>query len=176
VAGEKYPQGMGSATNDLAPGFMVTASIRLSRLLGEGGMGSIWVADHLGLHMQVVVKFISTEYCHHPEIVARFEREAAIAAQAKSPHVVQVLDHGKTTNDQLYIAMELLEGEDLGARLARDITVEPELFADWLSQAAKGLSRAHAKGIVHRDIKPENIFLCDVDGEIVVKLLDFGIA
>ena len=157
-------------------GAHVTPNIRLVRLLGHGGMGSVWVADHLGLRTQVVVKFVSSELADDADVRDRFEREAALAAQAKSPHVVQVLDHGATGFGVPYIAMELLEGEDLGKRIARDRTVPPALLADWLTQACKGLGRAHAKGIVHRDIKPENIFLSETDGEVVVKVLDFGIA
>jgi serine/threonine-protein kinase len=160
----------------LQVGAHVTANIRLVRLLGQGGMGSIWLADHLGLHTQVVVKFVSAELADKPDIRERFEREAAFAAQAKSPHVVQVLDYGITAFGIPYIAMELLEGEDLGKRIARDGIIAPEVFAGWLTQACKGLGRAHAKGIVHRDIKPDNIFLCEIDGETVVKVLDFGIA
>jgi serine/threonine-protein kinase len=160
----------------LKPGFHVTPNIRLVRLLGQGGMGTVWVADHLGLRTQVVVKFVAGAHAETPEVRERFEREAALAAQAKSPHVVQVLDHGTTPSGVPYIAMELLEGEDLGQRIAREGPIPPNLFADWLTQACKGLGRAHSKGIIHRDIKPENIFLCDVDGEIVVKVLDFGIA
>lgn len=139
-------------------------------------MGSIWLADHLTLHTQVVVKFIAAEHALNVDARLRFEREAALAAQAKSPHVVQIFDHGVAQQGLPYIAMELLEGEDLARRIDRDRVIDPDLFADWLKQACRGLARAHGKGIVHRDIKPENIFLCDSDGEVLVKLLDFGIA
>jgi len=167
--------GFASTSDGLAVGTMVTPSIRLVRELGRGGMGSVWVAEHLRLHTQVVVKFIVQEHMQSPEVIARFEREASLAAQAKSPHVVQVFDHGIAENGLPYIAMELLEGEDLGNRLDRGV-IAPHVFADWLSQACKGLARAHAKGIVHRDIKPENIFLTDNEGDVLVKILDFGIA
>lgn len=166
---------LASASDGLAAGTMVTPSIRLVRELGRGGMGSVWVAEHLRLHTQVVVKFIVQEHIRSPEVVARFEREAALAAQAKSPHVVQVFDHGIAENGLPYIAMELLEGEDLGSRLERGV-IAPNVLCDWLSQACKGLARAHSKGIVHRDIKPENIFLTDNEGDVLVKILDFGIA
>lgn len=160
----------------LAPGQLVSASIRLERLLGQGGMGSIWVADHLRLRSKVVVKFVSHEHANNPEAIARFEQEAAAAAAAKSPHVVQIHDYGTTDQGIPFIAMELLEGEDLDKRLERGPIPAP-VFAGWLTQACKGLARAHAQGIVHRDIKPENIFLCDMDGdEVFVKILDFGIA
>ncbi len=162
--------------HQLAPGDLVTPSIQLVKLLGQGGMGSVWVARHLGLHVDVVVKFMAAAFATNTEAMMRFQREAALAAQAKSPHVVQVFDHGLTSNGIPYIAMELLEGEDLGKRLEREGTIEPGVLATWLVQACRGLARAHAKGIVHRDIKPENVFLCDNDGEVLVKLLDFGIA
>jgi serine/threonine-protein kinase len=163
-------------TQELRPGTLVTPSIRLVRLLGQGGMGSVWIGEHLRLRTQVVVKFMAAEYALNQEAMQRFEREASLAAQAKSPHVVQVFDHGVSELGLPYIAMELLEGEDLGQRIARQGQIPPQQFADWLTQACKGLGRAHAKGIVHRDIKPENIFLCDNDGEVLVKVLDFGIA
>ena len=139
-------------------------------------MGSVWIAEHLTLHTQVVVKFMAAEYALSREALLRFEREATLAAQAKSPHVVQVFDHGVSQFGLPYIAMELLEGEDLARRIAKQGPVPPALFANWLSQACRGVSRAHGKNIVHRDIKPENIFLCDNDGEVLVKVLDFGIA
>ena len=161
---------------ELGPGTLVTPAIRLVRLLGRGGMGSVWIGEHLRLRTQVVVKFMAAEYALNQEAMQRFEREASLAAQAKSPHVVQVFDHGVSEQGLPYIAMELLEGEDLGQRIARQGLIPPQQFADWFAQACKGLGRAHAKGIVHRDIKPENIFLCDNDGEILVKVLDFGIA
>ncbi|HKQ70064.1 MAG TPA: serine/threonine-protein kinase, partial [Polyangiaceae bacterium] len=163
-------------SDSLAPGELITPSIRLARLLGRGGMGSVWIADHLRLRTQVVVKFIAAEFVENDEAMARFEREATLAAQAKSPHVVQVFDHGISNGGLPYIAMEYLEGEDLAKRIARRRAIPLALWANWMTQACRGLSRAHAKGIVHRDIKPENIFLCDNEGEVLVKVLDFGIA
>ena len=163
-------------TAEFEPGALVTPSIRLERQLGRGGMGSVWIAEHLQLKTQVVVKFMTAERRGSEEALQRFRREAELSAQAKSPHVVQVFDHGVSQLGVPYIAMEFLEGEDLGKRIAREGPVEPKLFSGWLSQACRGLARAHAKGIVHRDIKPENIFLCDNDGEVLVKVLDFGVA
>ena len=161
----------------LQPGVPVTPAIRLVRCLGEGGMGSVWLADHLALHTQVVVKFISAALGASPEAVERFSREAAAAAQVKSPHVVQMLDHGITPGGLPFIVMELLEGRDLAKYLAQRGRLTLAETADIISQVAKALNRAHERGIVHRDIKPDNIFLCDVGGnELFVKILDFGIA
>ncbi|WP_437330676.1 serine/threonine-protein kinase [Sorangium sp. So ce381] len=160
----------------LHTGQMVTPSLRLVRILRRGGMGSIWVADRLPLKAQVAVKFMSPEYVDDPGYVERFRREAVAAAQITSPHVAQVLDHGLTAEGMPYIAMELLRGEDLRVRISRQGRLPLGEVARIVAQAAKALGQAHRLGIVHRDIKPDNLFLTQVDGEIFVKVLDFGIA
>ncbi|MBI2394006.1 MAG: protein kinase [Deltaproteobacteria bacterium] len=158
-------------------GEFVTPSLRLSRRLGAGGMGTVWVARHVGLQSDVVVKFITGEHARNAEVVARFNREAAAAAEVKSPHVVHMLDHGVANNGLPFIAMELLEGEDFAARLTRLGAIPPAEVAGVVVQVCKALSRAHERNIVHRDIKPENIFLCETgEEEAFVKVLDFGIA
>jgi eukaryotic-like serine/threonine-protein kinase len=155
---------------------MISPSVRLSRPLGAGGMGTVWLADHLALKTQVVVKFMSASLGADPLSRERFAREAVAAAQVKSPHVVQTFDHGLTTDGTPFIVMEWLEGEDLAHRI-RSGPVDLSALASILTQVCRALARAHAVGIVHRDIKPDNIFLCDVGGsEPFVKLLDFGIA
>ena len=161
---------------ELAPGQLITPSIRLDEVLGRGGMGSLWLASHLKLKVRVVVKFIASEFAGNPDVMARFEREAAATMAAKSAHVVQILDYGFTEQKVPFIAMEYLDGEDLASRIERERRIAPAEFAEILKQACKGLTRAHAQGIIHRDIKPENIFLTYVDGELTVKVLDFGIA
>jgi serine/threonine-protein kinase len=158
-------------------GMMVTPSVKLVRPLGAGGMGSVWVADHLALRTQVVVKFIANDLKNSKEATERFSREAAAAAQVKSPHVVQTFDHGFTADGVPYIVMELLEGRDLGAYLTAEGRCPPQFVVEIVAQLARALDRAHERGIVHRDIKPANIFLCDAgNNEVFVKLLDFGIA
>jgi serine/threonine-protein kinase len=139
-------------------------------------MGSVWVAEHMGLHTDVAVKFLSAELTSDETSVTRFAREAAAASQVKSPHVVQMFDHGVTDEGVPFIVMELLDGEDLTRRLQSGPMSLP-VVSRVVTQVAKALTRAHEKGIVHRDIKSENIFLCDVgENEVFVKLLDFGIA
>jgi len=151
--------------------------LHLIRQLGEGGMGKVWVARHKGLETDVVVKFLATEGADRADAEARFAREAAAAAAVKSPHVVQVFDHGTTVTGTRYIVMELLEGRDLATHLSNGGPMEPRDVAAVIAQVAKALSKAHQAGVIHRDIKPENIFLCDGDGgEMFVKVLDFGIA
>ena len=140
-------------------------------------MGSVWVAEHLGLHTQVVVKFISTELKDNADAIARFTREAAAASQVKSPHVVQTLDHGVRDDGVPFIVMEHLEGHDLSNEIELHGKLQKDAVIAVVTQLGKALVRAHERGIVHRDIKPSNVFLCDGGGgELFVKLLDFGIA
>ena len=149
---------------------------RLLRKLGQGGMGSVWHAQHLTLQSPVAVKLISEEIANNPEALARFQREAQAAASLRSPHVVQILDHGVDAGVP-YIVMELLEGESLANRLARARSLSFPETVRIMTDVARAMARAHAAKIVHRDLKPDNIFLVrnDEEGE-VAKVLDFGIA
>jgi serine/threonine-protein kinase len=159
----------------LAANVVIAERFRLNRQLGRGGMGSVWHATHLGLDIPCAVKFIEGEYAALPEAQARFEREAKAAAQLRSPHVVQILDHGVFQGTP-YIAMELLDGEDLGKRLARVGRLAPQEICSIVTQVCRALTKAHGAGIVHRDLKPDNIFLVKDDDREIAKVLDFGIA
>lgn len=143
--------------------------------LGEGGMGSVWRAQHLALGTPLAVKLIDPSLAESSEALARFEREAHSAAMLRSVHVVQVMDYGVDEGTP-FIAMELLEGETLAARLERVYRLSPPATAAVVTQVARALTRAHAAGIVHRDLKPANIFLVPEVDEDVTKVLDFGIA
>lgn len=159
------------------PGDLVGTNFKLLRPLGAGGMGAVWLARNLSLDADVAIKFIVGEFAQDEAIRSRFKREAAMAARVRSPHIVQVYDHGVTPEGAAYIVMELLEGEELAARLARDSVLPPGAVVSIIHQASKGLARAHQAGIVHRDIKPSNIFLVQSeDEEVFVKVVDFGIA
>ena len=162
---------------ELAAGVFVTPTLRLERALGAGGMGRVWIAEHTGLRTLVVVKFISEELAGNVEASQRFSREAGAASHVKGPHVVHMIDYGVAREGTPYIAMELLEGYDLGRRLEMTPVMPPREVATIVSHAAKALRRAHERGVVHRDIKPDNIFLSDGGGgEAFVKVLDFGVA
>jgi serine/threonine protein kinase len=140
-------------------------------------MGSVWVADHLGLQTQVVVKFMHAELAGDKASLMRFSREAAANASVKSPHVVQVLDHGIAPDQSPFIVMEFLEGCDLATHLERHGPMPLTDVGLVVSQTCKALARAHERGIMHRDIKPQNLFMTNAgDGELLVKVLDFGIA
>jgi eukaryotic-like serine/threonine-protein kinase len=159
----------------MTTGEVIAGKYRLSGMLAHGGMGSVWRARHLLLDVDVAVKLMAPTLATSADQRARFAREAKAAAQIKSPHVVQIHDYG-LDGDTPYIVMELLEGEDLGARLRREKRLTPAIAATILTQLGRGLRKAHDMGIVHRDIKPANIFFARGDDDEVVKLLDFGIA
>ncbi|AKT38456.1 serine/threonine-protein kinase [Chondromyces crocatus] len=138
-------------------------------------MGSVWVARHLTLGSPVAIKFMAPEFAAQPAFVARFEREARIAANLQTPHVVHVGDYG-IEGSTPYLVMELLQGEDLGERLQREQSLSVQNAARIFTHVAKALRRAHEAGLVHRDLKPSNIFLAFEEEYEIAKILDFGIA
>lgn len=159
----------------LAEGKIIAERFRLVRELGVGGMGSVWLAHHVGLDTPCAVKFINAEVVSMADMRLRFEREAKAAAALRSSHVVQILDYGVWENFP-YIAMEYLEGEDLAQRIKRKGRLSSKETVLIVSQVARALTKAHAAGLIHRDLKPENIFLVPEDDHEVAKVLDFGIA
>jgi hypothetical protein len=161
--------------SEIAPGRVLAGRYRLEHLLGEGGMGQVWVARHTNLSRMVAVKLMTPEAHASPLMRARFEREARACGQLRSPHVVQVFDYG-VEDDIPYLVMELLEGEDLSSlRETKKLWPLAEV-AGLIAQASEGLTEAHELGIVHRDIKLSNLFIARVGGQSVLKILDFGIA
>lgn len=162
---------------ELSAGIHLTPNIRLVRPLARGGMGEVWVADHLTLKIEVAVKVLPERLGEGDEQgAARFAEEAATAARIKSPHVVQTHDSGVAPDGTCYIVMELLEGESLATRLQRRGTLDLPETAAVVSQVGRALSAAHKLDIVHRDVKPENIFVTSTDDGMLCKVLDFGIA
>jgi len=159
----------------ITEGAIIGGKFKLERPLAQGGMGSVWVARHQLLDTDVAVKFMEKSIAENESARQRFEREAKAAALIKSPHVVQVLDYG-IEDGAPYIAMELLDGEDLDHRLQRGGPLSIDKAYVILEQVGKALRRAHELGIVHRDLKPSNIFLSKHGDEELVKILDFGIA
>jgi serine/threonine-protein kinase len=160
---------------ELSAGTVVAERFRLVRQLGEGGMGAVWLAHHVKLDTPCAVKFIHADVASGDGVRERFEREAKIAAQIRSPHVANVLDYG-VFDGVPYIGMEYLDGEDLSERLAARGRLTPEETVHIVAQVARALTKAHAAGLVHRDLKPENVFLVRDDDADLVKVLDFGIA
>ncbi|MCC6526218.1 MAG: serine/threonine protein kinase [Polyangiaceae bacterium] len=162
----------------LSAGDRVADDLELLRPLGRGGMGMLWIARDLGMQREVVVKFVSDEVGaeHSEEALHRFEREDRAIQRATSPYVVQVYGSGLTADGLPYIVMEYLDGESLADRIDHGGPMGLPEVAEIVSQVAKGLSVAHERGIVHRDVKPDNVFLVRSQGELRVKLIDFGVA
>jgi eukaryotic-like serine/threonine-protein kinase len=152
---------------------------RVLAKLGEGGMGSVWLAEHSILGRQAAIKILHPQFSHQAEIVARFFNEARAATATADPGIVQVFDFGQLDDGNAYIVMELLEGETLEQRLHRVKRFTPTEAQRIVRQVATSLGSAHERGITHRDIKPDNIFLVK-DAEVLggerAKLVDFGIA
>jgi len=157
-------------------GTVVNSKYRLTRLLGDGGMGSVYEAVHAVLGTRVAIKVLHPELARRTGLVERFLQEARVAAQIRSPHVVQVIDVDRTADGHAYIVMELLEGEPLSSVLDRQRKLSVGAACDYTVQILEALEAAHALGVIHRDLKPENVFVTFVGGKAVLKLIDFGIA
>ena len=159
----------------LEPGTVLAGKYRLGQRLGEGGMGTVYRAEHLVLKAQVAVKVIDREVVEGDVTLARFMREAQAAASLRSPHVVQIIDYGME-GARPFMVMELLEGETLAARIERAGQLTPHETYRVMSHVARAVSKAHEAGIVHRDLKPDNVFLVHNEGDEIAKVLDFGVA
>ncbi len=160
---------------ELTAGTVIGGKYRLMRPLGSGAMGSIWAAWQTGFERAVAIKLMSPSLLASPIARTRFEREMAAAGRLRTQHAVQLYDHG-VEGDSPYLLMELLEGEDLQARLKAKGRFSIAEASSIASQIAAGLSAAHEGGILHRDLKPANVFLHKQGSGEVVKLIDFGIA
>ena len=164
------------APPDSLVGSTISGRYQIDKLLGEGGMGAVYLAQHTLMHKRVAIKVLHAEMTRMPEVVTRFEREAMAASHMDHPNVAAATDFGKLENGAFFLVLEFVEGKSL-----RDVldfgalAVKRALHIG--RQIAAALVRAHGLGIVHRDLKPENIMLVERDGDAdFVKVLDFGIA
>ncbi len=153
----------------------------LKERIGAGNMGTVHRAVQLPMGREVAVKLLHAEMALNPDMVARFEREALAASTVDHPNAITIYDSGKTDDNQVFIAMEFLDGESLSAILRREHRLAPERALELLLPAVKAMVVAHRKGVLHRDLKPDNIFVAkkvNEEGatEEVIKVLDFGIA
>jgi serine/threonine-protein kinase len=158
------------------PGDVLADKYRVERVLGQGGMGVVVLAEHIELRERVAIKFLLDSPGENAELAERFIREARAAVRIKSEHVVRVIDVGRLPTGAPYMVMEYLEGEDLSQRLlAGRVPIEDAV--DYVIQCCEAMHVAHRSGIVHRDLKPANLFLTQrPDGSALVKVLDFGIS
>lgn len=150
---------------------------RLRRRLGKGGMGEVWAAKHVGLGREVALKLLDAGTGEGSVAIERFEREVRATSELSHPNTVRVYDYGVSDEGQLFYAMELLEGEHLGALARREGPLPAARAVHLVNQAARALGEAHVLGIVHRDVKVENLFVTVAGGERdFLKVLDFGVA
>jgi serine/threonine-protein kinase len=162
---------------DALVGTVLEGAYRITRLIGEGGMGAVYEAVQLRLAKRVAVKLMARHLAADQKALARFHREAEITSRLGHPHLVAVVDYGQAESGEPYLVMEYLEGEDLDHRLRRVGRLPIDTVVRIVKQVASALSAAHGQGIVHRDLKPGNIFLVQIPGEPdFVKVLDFGIS
>ncbi len=158
-------------------GRVIDERYRIVELLGEGGMGSVFVAEHLKLRKQVALKTIRPEFASNAQAEARFAREALATAQLDHPHVASAIDFGHLPEGGAYLVTQLVRGVSLAGHLDTHGKIAWGTAADLGAQIADALAAAHAAGIIHRDLKPDNILIeTRDDGRLLAKVVDFGIA
>jgi len=188
VCSTEYPDDVKFCANDgqtlraAAPtadlvGQVVADRYRVLKKLGEGGMGQVYLAEHVKMGRRSAIKVMNPSLVHDPDAVARFNREAANASRITHPNVCAIYDFGETPDGTIYLAMEFVEGEPLTDVIAREGTLPVHRAGHIFLQVADALQAAHDLGIVHRDLKPDNIMISrGREGSDLVKVVDFGIA
>ena len=159
-------------------GQILEEKYRLVRLLGEGGMGAVYEAEHQVINRTVAVKLLHARHAENSVMAERFLREAKTASAIEHPNIVEIQDVGRADDGAIYIVMEKLEGRSLGDLLKEEGALSPKRGVEIAREVLAGLAAAHSRGIVHRDLKPDNIFLVPREGASCpqVKILDFGIS
>ncbi|HKQ71489.1 MAG TPA: protein kinase [Polyangiaceae bacterium] len=175
--GALLPIATGDA-NDSMVGQIVGGRYRITQLLGEGGMGRVYLAEQqMGTNVRkVAVKTLQAQFVKDPQVLARFHRECGTVSELEHPNTIHFFDFGQTPDGQLYIAMEFVQGQSLSDALLQG-PMRPDRVLRILAQACGSLEEAHGRGVVHRDLKPDNLILSNRAGQAdFVKVLDFGIA
>jgi eukaryotic-like serine/threonine-protein kinase len=159
------------------PGELIQSRYRLNRLLGSGASGSVWAAKNELIDRDVALKVMRPDVAEDAVALQRFFNEAKASGRVRSSSIVEILDLGQAEDGSPFLVFELLDGEGLDAKLAREGMIEPEAACEIFISVAKALDLAHSQGIIHRDLKPANIFLHrDPEGHMIAKILDFGIS
>jgi serine/threonine-protein kinase len=160
---------------DLSSG-LVADRYRVMERIGQGGMGSVYRAQHVHMKKAVALKVLHRDLTRQPEAVARFEREAIAAGSIDHPNIAKATDFGRLSDGSFFLVLEYVQGKTL-SQLLRERSVGIDEALEICKQVSSALSAAHAAGIVHRDLKPDNVMLVERPGEPdLVKVLDFGIA
>ena len=158
-------------------GFVLSGKYRITREIGRGGMAAVYEAENIDIGKRVAIKVLAQELTASAVVVERFLREARAAAAIRSPYICDVYDSGRLEDGRPFLVLELLEGDSLYERMTKIRHLDVETTLTVITQACRGLTKAHAASIVHRDLKPENIFLTkDEEGKTLAKILDFGLA
>jgi serine/threonine-protein kinase len=184
---ERPPRSRQSASAPLAPGDpnapeklvgkTLADRYRLTRPIGSGGMGTVFLGEHVLIHKPIAVKVLSPDYSSKTEEVERFLQEARAASRIRQENVVDITDFGISREGHVFLVMEYLEGEDLATTSEREGALPWRRAVRMISQIAEALAAAHAQGVIHRDMKPENCFRIRRGGDPdFIKVLDFGIA
>lgn len=157
-------------------GRTIAEKFKVEKLIGEGAMGRVYRAEQLALHKPIAIKILHRHLGGDPRIAKRFHREAQATSRLSHPNSLQIIDFGEAGDGTLYIAMELLEGEDVQTIIDHDAPLTPARIANLMCQTLTALDDAHHAGIIHRDLKPENVVVSSGRGGERVKVCDFGIA
>ncbi len=161
----------------LISGTVIADRYRIVKVIGEGGMGVVYEAEHAHIGKKVALKVLNQEFSKNAEALERFQQEAKIAGTIGHLNICEVMDFGVTEQGLPYLVMEFLDGESLADILEREVKLPVDVAMGIIYQILDALEEVHAKGILHRDLKPENVFITNVKGHgLVVKLLDFGIS
>jgi len=166
---------IGDGGGDLV-GQVVARKYKVLDMIGEGSMGRIYLAEHLGLEKRVALKVLHREVVLGPEGIQRFRREGVAAGKLSHPNAIEVYDFDVTEAGDAFLAMEFIEGRDLRQALEEDGAFDLEDAREILLQALEALEMAHGLGIIHRDLKPENIMLVNAGRSLKIKVLDFGLS
>ena len=167
---------MWSSPQDLV-GTILADRYQVQKVIGDGGMGSVFLAEHVTLRKRVALKVLHPELCRDQTHVDRFLQEARAASMINHENIVDIVDFGPVPGGSVFFAMEFLEGRDLAGTLKRDGRMSWPRVQNFMLQIVRALGAAHDKGIIHRDLKPANCFvITKSDGREFIKLLDFGIA
>ena len=171
------PKGDDGAKPDGIVGTYIDGKYLIKRLIGEGGMGLVYEAEHVEIGRRVAVKVLHAMYTRQTEVVARFRSEARAATRIGHPHIIDVFDSGTTVEGAVYFVMEYLQGRDLSQLVEDEGPLPAQRAIAIAREICQALMAAHKAGILHRDLKPENVFLIEREGrKDFVKVLDFGIA
>lgn len=162
--------------DDIPSGTIVADRYRVISTLGAGGMGTVYLAEHLTVGRSVAIKVLNGEWSGHKFVARRFQAEARIASTIGHPNIVEVFDAGQLPDKRLFLVMEHLDGHDLAQEIVDRGTLSPLRTCEVLRQVALALAAAHNVNVIHRDLKPGNVMIANGAGGEVVKILDFGIA